>query len=144
MDLYLSCDNCARSLVLRDADGEPDVVERILQLEEPECPSCRSGLRPTSKCPYPARLLSLSPTELYRAITGFGLPSEVEQTPASVERLLRTCAVAAVDFDTARPDLCLIRSITLQGGHRLHFTASGLGAVIFKVTKEHTDADDGV
>jgi len=76
------------------------------------------------------------------AIHGFGLPEEVVAGPEAVEAMLLAHSVIAVDARKTNTGRVELRSITLANGVKLHLTASGEGAVVFKSTKEEENGSE--
>lgn len=116
--------------------GDEELLRRCVAID-PKCPRCERPLRLGSSPAAKRRLVTeLDAQEFWNAINGFGLPEEVEAGPEAIEAMLLAHRVVAADIRNTATSRVEIRSLTLNSGVKLHFAASGEGAVIFKSTKE--------
>lgn len=83
------------------------------------------------------RRKTLEPHEYYRALLGFGMPDQVEVTTESLEAFLKGYKVVEViglETDNRR---FYLHQLVLENGVRIHFAASALGALVYKMTRDH-------
>lgn len=129
--LTMHCLKCEKAFLVH---GDEDLLKKCVETEA-SCPHCETDLamgRGSSN--YEG--VELDVADFWRAVHGFGLPDEVVAGHEAVEALLLAHKVTAVDVNKTVTGRVEIRSLTLANGVKLHFAASGAGAVIFKATKE--------
>jgi len=78
--------------------------------------------------------LTITGTELYRAVNGAGLPDEVNVRVEVVCAFLESCKVVGVKTETNNGKVYL-HELTLDNGVTLHLSAGIKGAEILKMTK---------
>jgi len=86
----------------------------------------------------------LSPEEAFRALCGFGLPSELGTDLEVVQALLLSSKVIGVQLKKSSSDRTVLENISLENGLVLHLAGSPSGAVIFKITRGEKENEKGV
>ncbi len=131
------CRACQAGWIVRADPTEDPHVELVLSLQAEEpliCPECHSretvfGLQGDYRSER-----ELSPVELYRAILGFGLPTEGRCSKADLEELLRGQPVRRlIGRDIPGSSRMAIESIELWDGTRLYLAPSGLHVTVYRV-----------
>jgi hypothetical protein len=79
--------------------------------------------------------LSLTVTELYRAVNGMGLPDEVPKSFTVIKALFKANPLKAVDLEEVDGKFYL-HELHLDDGVVVHLAAGSRGAQILKITKE--------
>lgn len=131
----LKCLSCKFMAILTDSD--PDFVS--LPLQALTCPKCgaMSVVYMTEQGDKGAALLSVS--EMRKAFTGFGLPSENDISPDNLHYLFVEVGVDSVDLETSPENRVLIRNVTFENGKTVWLAPSGLGVAALKITTGEID-----
>lgn len=82
--------------------------------------------------------MSISGTQLYKAVMGLGLPDEIPKSAVLVDSLLRASPVVKTLTETDGKYIYL-HEITLENGTTIHLGAGRKGAQVMKVTKGDID-----
>ena len=92
--------------------------------------------------PAKLRIQDLTPTEAFAAFNGLGIPSEHRCTFAEVTRLLKEGPIRQIrGADVQGTQRCIIESLELWDGTKIHLGASPSGAVVFRISRPHSYAD---
>lgn len=81
--------------------------------------------------------LSITGTELYRAVSGMGLPDEINFNEDVAVSFLKSNRIVEVKTE-AYNDRVYINELKLDNGYTIHLSAGIKGAEILKVTKGFT------
>lgn len=118
----------------------PDEAVLLDQIEKDglaECPRLCGGNVPVKSSVDISSMkepLTLSLTELYQAINGYGLPDEIQTDPLVVESLLKSSRVMSVSAELSGKRV-ILNSMTLENGATIHLVSSAKGACVLKITK---------
>ena len=134
-----TCMECRHDFVVI---GDDELLRKCVSIH-PECPTCEAPLvLGKSSSARNHSTTELDVHSFWNAINGFGLPDEVVAGAEAVEALLLAHRVTAADLINTKSGRVEVRSLTLANGVKMHFAASGEGAVIFKSTKEEADGSE--
>ncbi len=90
----------------------------------------------------PLEVKDVSPEEAFAALHGLGLPEERDVDRLIVSELMRTHPVRRVACkDIPGVSRVVVDHIELWDGTRLHFGSSNEGAVIYRITRPHSYAE---
>jgi hypothetical protein len=122
--------------------GDEELLRKCVSVD-PKCPHCEGALKLGSAMVERGHTTTeLAVGDFWSAIHGFGLPEEVVAGPEAIEAMLLAHMVVEADVKKTTTGRVEIRSLTLNNGVKMHFAASGEGAVIFKSTKEEENGGE--
>lgn len=145
ISIIFQCDDCKNVI---EVTGTEDELNKIASETFFVCPWCGSGI---SKSPIlcgsdisKSPILSiesprvLTSNEFWMAASGGGLPEEISAVKDVTTMLLNH---RVVDVETEAVDnRCILKSLKLDNGAILKLSASGYGAMIYKIVTEERDA----
>lgn len=106
------------------------------------CPRCEGRhcrVCPSESIPSDYSIHDLEPEELYAALHGMGLPSEMLCDGATVRELLANHKIEqVVGFDVPNTTRFIIHVLVLDNGTRIHLGASPSGAVVYRISRRHS------
>lgn len=138
--MRFTCVECDYSVVVRGRNDDPRVKGPI------RCPECKKGnFKRTLMGPLALDKGAITVDELMFLVAGLAMPGELITQEESVVSMLLANKIVDVEA-CSLIDRCVIESILLDNGVRLYFAASGMGAVVWRATreeKEHASVRDG-
>jgi hypothetical protein len=78
--------------------------------------------------------MSITGSELYKAVQGAGLPDEIPKNPLIVEALLKANCITGVLMEE-KSNRLYIHQLVLGNGVVIHMTSGSHGAMVLKLTK---------
>jgi len=140
-DTYL-CNVCEKCVRISDSDSPYAKAledEKFLLCLEESCGGklvdvdLLPGFAVEGKLDNPT---SMTAEQLFKAVHGFGLPSE-RMDPKSVVQLLKDHRVLEVHGnEVGKVPRLIVDRLVLDGGWNIHFASSNYGATVFKVTRD--------
>ena len=138
--MLLRCPECHEQFQLA---GEHEALMNDLNKGPVKCPVCFSvSVVPTTLKKTGQLVVELTAQQFWVATNGFGMPDEMVTEPEAIEAMLLAHKIKKVKLHHSASRRVVVDELELDNGITLHFTASGEGAVIFKLTrtKETEDA----
>ena len=81
------------------------------------------------------KLYELSMAELFRAMSGFGLPDELQVEPEYVKALLLSNPITDLLLQRSDSGRTVIKRLDLKNGLSIHLASSPRGATVYKITR---------
>lgn len=142
--IYYGCGSCDAMFGVEENDKDLHLLSLRM-----ECPSCLEDKIQIIRHPtrqFIAQVMSAK--LLWQACKGLGLPDARSCSPDSVELLLRSATILAIEVEESPdPDRSLLSTITidpLEGTpKKVYFGTSTRGATIYKVTEDDGAAETG-
>lgn len=144
------CNTCLQPFTLIVEPGEVYLVKEISDDTGTTCPcprKCGGAINligdpvigDMSKDPRLKDPMTISGTQLYKAVMGLGLPDEIPKSEILVDSLLRASPIVKTLTETDGKHVYL-HEITLENGSTIHLGSGRKGAQVLKVTKGGNDA----
>jgi len=142
------CSNCG---IRVSVYGDQDEI-RSLILEHPNwvdglpcfTEGCSGTFKRVERSWAFSKDISLSAEQFFRALCGGGTPEEIQAASEVVVAFLLSARVVKVDARPLRNDgRTVIDRIYLDNGTVLHFSGTGAGALVYKVTRYSVCGPDG-
>lgn len=134
MQLFYTCNDCKRSIKV---SGDYDHLQMLCK-DSYACPWCESSSFRCSKFrPGHSPTVDMEWEEFFKTVNGAGLPDEIVTQVETVVAMLRAHKIIDVEARQMY-DRCIVDSIDLDNGVRLHFASSGYGAVVYKMTRKES------
>lgn len=149
--IYIVCRECKAGLrISPDALGELEALFGEGSDYYPNrypCFRCERSIAQFVPAVDSAALVSLelfdvNPKEAFAAMNGLGLPGEQECSAAAVSALFMGCPGVSVKTRHIRNShRCIIEYIELKDGTKIYLGSSALGAIVYRVSKPHSYAE---
>jgi hypothetical protein len=143
--LHTLCNSCLQPFRILVEPSEIELVKQVTKEGSMcECPRKCGGLvslaggnvlSEMAKDPRLKEPMSLTGTQLFKAINGLGLPDEIPKNADVVKAFLKAHKVLDINVEEHAGKFYL-HEIQLEGGITLHLSAGLKGAQLLKITKE--------
>lgn len=142
MIVFSLCNSCFQPYKINLQPEDLHLINEISDFETRSCACPRlcggkinlTGMPEISNSKILKEPVSITGTELYKAVKGAGLPDEITKDPLVIEALMKAHHVVSIMVEEHNKNI-FVHELRLSNGVTIHLTAGSRGAQVFKITK---------